>query len=245
MIAKVKQDGAPHALVRIVETQAIVRPGLERIYVWDLVVRITHWVIALSIVVLSVTGIYLGRPFLIVPGEAGGHFVMGTMKVLHFYFAIAFSLAVFARLIWMVTGTKYATWQNFIPTTRQRWRDFFGTLKFYFFLDLKPPECAGHNPVAGASYVAIFGLYLVMIGTGLGLYAVDASVGSIMSSFTWVLWPFGGPQGARWVHHVVMWLLIGFSIQHVYSGILVSLVEKNGAIDSIISGYKWLRREKK
>jgi Ni/Fe-hydrogenase 1 B-type cytochrome subunit len=229
MIAKLKHEPTI-ARPRLVE---VPKPELERVYVWDLVVRVTHWVIALSIVVLSVTGIYIGRPFVIVPGEAGGHFVMGTMRVLHLYFAIAFTVAVMARLIWMFTGTKYATWQNFIPTTRQRWRDFFGTLKFYFFWRLKPPECAGHNPVAGASYVAIFGLYLIMIATGLALYG-----------YRW-FWPFGGLQIARWVHHVVMWLLIGFSIQHVYSGILVALVEKNGAIDSIISGYKWLRREKK
>jgi Ni,Fe-hydrogenase I cytochrome b subunit len=31
-------------------------------------------------------------------------------------------------------------------------------------------------------------------------------------------------------------------VHHVYSATLVSLVEKNGTIDSIISGYKWLRR---
>lgn len=242
MIAKLKQE---HVEVPRVVTVPKAKPSLERVYVWDLVVRITHWVIALSIVLLSVTGIYLGRPFLIVPGEAGGHFVMGTMKVLHFYFAIAFSLAVFARLIWMFTGTKYARWPNFIPTTRQRWRDFFGTLKFYLFVSLKPPDCTGHNPVAGATYVAVFSLYLVMIATGLGLYAVDATIGSAMASFTWLLAPFGGPQGARWVHHVVMWLLIGFTVHHVYSATLVSLVEKNGTIDSIISGYKWLRREKR
>jgi Ni/Fe-hydrogenase 1 B-type cytochrome subunit len=232
MIAKLKHQllVATPRLVRVAEA----KPELERVYVWDLVVRITHWVIALSIVVLSVTGIYLGHPFLIAPGEAGGRFVMGTVKVLHFYFAIAFSAAVTARLIWMFAGTKYARWQNFIPTTKERWRDFFGTLKFYFFWRLKPPECAGHNPVAGASYVAVFGLYLLMIATGLGLYG-----------YAWFAELFGGLQIARWVHHAVMWLLIGFTIQHVYSGILVSVVEKNGAIDSIISGYKWLRREKR
>jgi Ni/Fe-hydrogenase 1 B-type cytochrome subunit len=241
MIAKLKQETAVsvHRIRAPIQTP---KPALERVYVWDLVVRITHWVIALSIVVLSVSGIYIGRPFLIVPGEAGDHFVMGTMKVLHFYFAIAFSLAVFARLAWMLVGSEHARWTSFVPTTRERWRDLFGTLKFYFFLKLKPPECAGHNPVAGAAYLAIFGLYLVMIATGLGLYAVDAGV-SIASGLGFLLWPFGGAQGARWVHHVVMWLLIGFTIQHVYSGILVSLVEKNGAIDSIVSGFKWLRRK--
>ena len=39
-------------------------------YVWQIPVRITHWLIALSIVVLSVTGLYIGHPFMTVAGEA-------------------------------------------------------------------------------------------------------------------------------------------------------------------------------
>ena len=31
---------------------------------WDRVVRATHWLIVLSIVVLAVTGFYIGHPFL-------------------------------------------------------------------------------------------------------------------------------------------------------------------------------------
>ena len=35
--------------------------------VWDHVVRSTHWIIALSIAVLVVTGLYIGHPFLLAP----------------------------------------------------------------------------------------------------------------------------------------------------------------------------------
>ena len=56
---------------------------LVRIYVWDLVVRITHWLIALSILELSITGIYIGNPYIISAGPAGESFVMGWMKALH------------------------------------------------------------------------------------------------------------------------------------------------------------------
>ncbi len=219
--------------------------GSDRLYVWDVLVRVLHWVIALSIVLLASTGIYLGHPFLIVPGEAGRHFVMGTVKVIHFYVAIAFTLAVLARIVWMFLGSKNARWTSFIPTTRKRWADFIGTLKFYLFIHKTPPECEGHNPLAGAAYTAIFGLYLVMILTGLGLYAADATVGTLVHHLTFLLAPFGGPQSARWVHHVVMWLLLGFTVHHVYSAVLVSLVEKNGTVDSIFSGYKWFRRRER
>ena len=83
-----------------------------------------------------------------------------------------------------------------------------------------------------------------MILTGLGLYAVDAGV-SYMASFDFLNVIVGGPQANRWLHHVAMWLLIGFTVHHVYSAVLVSVVEKNGTLDSIISGFKWLPRKER
>jgi Ni/Fe-hydrogenase 1 B-type cytochrome subunit len=212
----------------------------ERVYVWDLVVRSTHWLIALSLLLLSITGIYLGRPYLVVSGPAGEHFVMGTIRTIHNYGAIVFSLSVLARIVWMFTGPRHARWWNFVPVTRVRRKQFIGTVLFYTFLRPRPPAVVGHNPVAGASYVAVFGLYLTMIATGLGLYAASAHVDSPFAHFSFLLAVFGGAQMARFIHHVVMWLLIGFFVHHLYSAILMAVTEKNGVIDSIFSGNKWL-----
>jgi Ni/Fe-hydrogenase 1 B-type cytochrome subunit len=78
-----------------------------------------------------------------------------------------------------------------------------------------------------------------MIVSGFALYSVSQYT-SYMASWQFLLPLFGGPQGARWVHHVVMWLLIGFAVNHVFSALLTSISEKNGAIDSIFSGYKYV-----
>ena len=43
---------------------------LANVYVWEWPVRITHWLNAITIWVLSVTGLYMGFPFLTAPGEA-------------------------------------------------------------------------------------------------------------------------------------------------------------------------------
>lgn len=51
--------------------------ALVKIYVWEWPVRITHWLNAISIWVLSVTGIYIGFPLLLSPGPASNHFLMG------------------------------------------------------------------------------------------------------------------------------------------------------------------------
>jgi len=217
--------------------------GLVRVYVWEVPVRVTHWLIALSIVVLSVTGFYIGNPFITVSGPAGQHFVMGWMKVIHGWAAYVFMGAVLVRLIWMFTGNKYAHWDKFIPVHRSRLHGFWPTIKFYLFALRKPPGFVGHNPVAGATYVLVFGLYFVAIATGLILRGASADVESPLRWFaTWApLW--GGLQMARWIHHVVMWLLLGFAVHHVYSSLLMSTVEANATVESIFSGYKFVPRE--
>jgi Ni/Fe-hydrogenase 1 B-type cytochrome subunit len=209
------------------------------VYVWDLVVRVTHWLIVLGILVLSVTGLYIGDPWGAGPTAT---FTMGWFRIVHFYAGLVFTLAVLVRIVWMFIGTEYARWTQFIPTTRQRIKDLIETGKFYGFLRAEPPPTVGHNALAGFAYVAVFGLYVVMIITGLALYGVDAHVDSYMRKFDWFLIFFGGPQNARWVHHVVMWLLLGFAVHHVYSASLMAKVEKNGTMDSIFGGWKVIKR---
>lgn len=205
--------------------------------------RLTHWLIFGSMAFLVVTGLYIGNPWIVVPGQAGQHFVMGTMKAIHFYCAIVFTLSVLARLWWMVVGNRFANWKQFIPVTMRRARGIPGTLLFYLFGTPKPPPFLGHNPLAGATYVAVFFLYLVMICTGLGLYAINADVSSPMRAFAFLLHLFGGPQTARFLHHVGMWLLLGFVAHHIFSALLMSRVERNGTLDSIFSGYKFVPPE--
>lgn len=221
---------------------SVVEPMLEPVYVWDLVVRATHWLIVFSIIVLAVTGIYLGHPFVATSGPAREHFVTGYAKVIHAYAAIVFTLAVASRIVWMVIGPRRTNWRQFIPTSRRRRRGLIESLKFYTFLQRVPPPVIGHNPLAGLTYVAVFGLYLVMIATGFAIYSVDAT--SYMHVWRFLLPIFHGVQGARWIHHVVMWLLLGFVVHHIFSALLVSRVEKNGTLDSIFSGYKFLPKDR-
>ena len=41
------------------------------VYVWEIPVRLAHWLIASALAVQSVTGLYIGHPFMTVPGPAG------------------------------------------------------------------------------------------------------------------------------------------------------------------------------
>jgi len=215
---------------------------LRPVYVWDLVVRTTHWLIAGSILVLALTGIYISRPFLESSGPAREQFITGYVKIIHSYTAIVFSLAVLSRVIWMFLGPRRSGWRQFIPVSRARRRDLVGTFKFYIMLRPRPPRVVGHNPLAGATYVLVFFLYGLMVVTGFALYSVNAHT-SYMGMWQFLLPIFHGAQGARWIHHVTMWLLIGFAVHHVFSALLMARVEKNGTLDSIFSGYKFLPKD--
>jgi Ni/Fe-hydrogenase 1 B-type cytochrome subunit len=211
-----------------------------RVYVWQIPVRVAHWLIALSIVVLAATGIYIGHPFISVPGEARFSFVMGWTKVIHFYAAVVFVTAVVMRVIWMFSGNKYARWDKFLPVHATRRQGLPPTLSFYLFAEDKPPTYVGHNPLAGLTYAVVYLLYAAIILTGLTMYASHAGVTSPLRWFTVLAPVFGGFQSARWIHHVVMWLLLGFAVHHVYSAWLVTIVEKMGTLDSMFAGYKWV-----
>ncbi|HEY5647534.1 MAG TPA: cytochrome b/b6 domain-containing protein, partial [Pseudomonadales bacterium] len=87
-------------------------PGVIPVYVWDLPVRLTHWLLAISITVLAITGFYIGHPFITAPDPAGQEFVMGTILAIHFFAAIVFSLSELARIVWMFVGNKYARWNQ-------------------------------------------------------------------------------------------------------------------------------------
>jgi Ni/Fe-hydrogenase 1 B-type cytochrome subunit len=213
---------------------------LEAVYVWDRVVRVTHWGVAVTLVLLAVTGFYLGAPFASAPGAAREHFITGWAKVIHFYSAIAFTLCVVSRIVWLFLGPRRSSWRNFLPVSRRRRRDLLGTLKFYMLIRSTPPATIGHNPLAGLSYVAVFGMYFLIIATGLALYSVSSY--SYMNVWSFLLPMFHGVQGARWLHHVTMWGLLVFSVAHLFFGSLTSRNEKNGTMDSIISGYKFLPR---
>jgi Ni/Fe-hydrogenase 1 B-type cytochrome subunit len=200
----------------------------------------THWCTAYAILVLAVTGYYIGSPYTISSGPAGRHFVMGWMKTIHSYAAIVFALSVVSRVLWMFMGNTYATWDKFIPVVRKRWSGMLGSLYYYLFRLRQPPGFVGHNPLAGFTYAFVFLVYFMMITTGLALYNVSAPVGSPFRLFHFLLPLWGGAQSARWFHHLGMWMLLGFAVHHVYSSVLMSQVEARGTVESMASGYKFV-----
>lgn len=222
-----------------VPAAAAPRVSLERVYIWELPVRLVHWLLFFSILTLAATGYYIGHPFISAPGTASAHFIMGSMRSVHLYASVVFTLAALVRVYWAFAGNAYARWSELIPVSRQRWRSFKQALLFYTFLSRESVDYLGHNALAGLTYAGIFAVYFVMIATGFALYTVYASPSSPMQLFGFLIPLFNGLQVARLIHHIGMWVILVFMVAHVYFPVLYSIVERNGVFDSIFSGYKF------
>ena len=217
------------------------RSCLYEKYVWEVPVRVTHWVNFLAIIVLSVTGIYIGTAKTL--AHEPSQFVMGWIRFVHFVAAYVFSISVISRIYWMFVGNKYASWREFVPFRPARGREhMLDTFKYYTFLNKKAPHPVGHNALAGTAYAAVFILYLVMICTGFALYSEHAPR-SLLHKLTGWLIIFFSNQGLRLTHHMTMWLLVGFAIHHLYSAWLMDIKERGGVMSSIFSGYKAVKRK--
>ncbi|HKL25510.1 MAG TPA: Ni/Fe-hydrogenase, b-type cytochrome subunit [Desulfuromonadales bacterium] len=211
---------------------------LEIHYVWEWPVRIVHWINALCIVLLSITGIYIAHPFTV--GSGTGFYLMGWMRFIHFTAGYLFLLAVISRFIWMLIGNHHASWKAFFPWITPKGREnFVKMFRYYTFTGSKISHESGHNPVAATAYLGIIMLYVLQVLSGFALYGQAAPGGFWDSTLGWVFLLIDN-QNLRLGHHLVMWLLIGFFINHIYSAWLMDVKQRNGTISGIFSGFRYV-----
>lgn len=212
-----------------------------RLYVWEWPVRITHWVLVLSIVVLTITGYYIYFPFL--TSKANHQFITAWNRFIHEVAGLVFTAALMVRMYWFLAGNKWARWPQFLPLGRRRLSDFMAQLAYYMFIRREPPFSVGHNPLAGLSYMAIFFLMWVEVLTGLALFQhvnpnkiLGFCIGWLPGLISW--------RYIRIIHFLIMMAFWAFFVHHVYSAVLIGLEERSGLVRSIFTGYKFFSGKK-
>jgi Ni/Fe-hydrogenase 1 B-type cytochrome subunit len=200
---------------------------LARVYVWELPVRISHWLIFLAIAVLSVTGWYMHSPFVI--SRAPGAFTMATMRFTHIVAGYVFLAAFILRLYWFFAGNYWASWRFFVPTEKRNWKSMGEMFKYYSFVRREPVRQVGHNALAGITYTIIFLIIGWECFSGLVLYSQVRWAPRLIDI-----------QYIRMFHFLGMFALLAFAIHHVYSAVLVSIEERNGLMDSMFTGFKFV-----
>lgn len=221
----------------------------KRVLVWELPVRISHWINVLSITVLAITGFIIANPPAIMSSsEAIDSYWFGTVRIIHFITAYVFLFNLIVRVYWSFIGNYYSNWRAFVPFSKKAWQNIKHVIKVDILLRNEEKEVlknisVGHNYVASLSYVGLFFLALVQIFTGFGLYAATSGWW-LPKLFAWVPEFLGGDAPTRLIHHISTWLFIIFTLIHVYLVFYHDWLEGRGESSSMISGYKFVRKER-
>lgn len=216
----------------------------EAIYVYEAPVRLWHWVNALAIVVLCITGYFVGSPLPTMPGEASDNFLMGYIRFAHFAAAYILLVGLLGRIYWAFAGNEHAR-QLFKPPTKLRaWKEALFELKWYMYLEKEPKKYVGHNPLAAIAmfFMFVLGIFFMII-TGFSMYGEGTGMGSWQyQMFTsWVNPLFGQSQDVHTYHHLGMWLIIIFVMVHVYAAIREDIMSRQSMISTMISGWRMFK----
>ena len=216
-------------------------PVVHSVYVYEAPVRLWHWVNALAIVVLCVSGYFIGSPLPTLPGEASAQFLMGYIRFAHFAAGYVLAVGLVGRVYWAVVGNHHARELFTLPLgTAAYWRELLRMVRWYAFLARQPNRYVGHNPLARLVMFVLFFLgTLFMIATGFALYGEGAQAGSWASrAFGWVIPLFGQSQDVHSWHHLGMWVMVCFVIVHVYAAIREDIMGRQSMVSTMISGYR-------
>ena len=118
-------------------------PSPSRGVNWDPVVRVTHWVVALSVLLNG----------LIIEEESQLHNWIG--------YAVLAMLAL--RVLWGIVGTEEARFSSFPPSLSRAKAYARGLLHG------EHPAQRSHNPIGSLMVYAMWGALAVVIGTGIGM----------------------------------------------------------------------------
>lgn len=222
--------------------------NFKRVYVWELPVRLFHWITVLSMIVLVATGFIIADPPAI-PSNIEPTFLgrFAFIRMIHFSFAYILIANVFFRLYWSIVGNRFANWRNFVPYTKMGIKNILYVLKVDIFL-MKDKEhklssiSIGHNYLASLSYSIMMLFFILQAITGFALYS-NTSTWWFPQMFGWVS-NSAGDIFIRYLHHIFTWFFLVFIVVHVYLVLYHDYIEARGETSAMISGYKFVKSER-
>jgi Ni/Fe-hydrogenase 1 B-type cytochrome subunit len=103
-----------------------------------------------------------------------------------------------------------------------------------FNLQVKPRF--GHNALASGAYLLVYVLLIIMAVTGLGLAAVEHSMGPLtvwISDMPWLKEVFEEP------HEIIYYFLMGFVVIHIAALIWHEHKDKTPLAQAMVTGYQY------
>ncbi len=214
-----------------------------QVYVWELPLRLFHWINALSIFVLGVTGFLIAHPIgLSSSSEAYSQYYFGWIRFVHFLFANIFLINFLGRFYWGFAGNHFSLWRNHFPASAKKWKEVFQVLCLDIFMICKLPiRSIGINALAGIVYLFMYLVIVFQIFTGFALYSV-LSNSWFPQLFRWVIPLMGGIEVVRQWHYLFTWVFVAFTMAHIYLSWYHDYLEGRGTISSMIGGWKFIEK---
>jgi len=181
--------------------------------------RWQHWIRAVSIVVLTITGFYIAVPFLTPMVNADPtNFMQALMRFWHIVFGFVLISVIILKSYLFIFGRKHNIERAAIKDilNPKVWLEQVG----YYMLITKHPKLKGvYNPIQFMAYFAFYMMIFGLIITGLILYVhvyhngLGAYLYDVMKSIEVMM---GGLANVRIIHHILTWGVMLFVLGHVY-----------------------------
>lgn len=213
-------------------------------FVYSSTNRILHWIRALVITGLTITGFYIAKPFLS-PAGSSDKLLFAEWAFWHYLFGFILIAGGLLRIYLFFFG-KDSNGELRSLKDVFSFRSWMTQLKSYFFVgELQKKGLYG--PLQFITYFVITVLVIVASVTGLVLYVhvYHLGIGGFLYEPMRVVeaW-MGGLANVRLIHHITMWGFLIFIPIHIYLVIWSAIRFKHGALDVMFTGYDYhLKKE--
>jgi len=228
----------------------------KKIQRMTLAMRTNHWVVAISMLVAIVTGLYIGHPYYqsFISDPAVDKYVMAWNRLAHLIVAIIFDVSsvIVAYLYFFSRFEK--PYKKLIPNINNI-KEFFEVLMNLITLNRIKKFDSSYTDSFNSVFFFVFHMMLVwMLFTGLQLY-VHGLASGLSSIGSW--WPYmlhmitdwtvavsgGTYMDVRISHHNVMYWIIAWIIFHVYYQIWRTIFWKEADISIVVGGCKFVKED--
>jgi len=214
--------------------------GVEHVdFVYSSTNRILHWVRAIVITGLAITGFYIANPFLS-PGESTNDLVYAEWVYWHLVFGVILVTAGILRIYLFFFGPDS---KKELLSLKDEFslKSWITQLKSYFFIG-ELLKKGLYGPLQFFSYFMIMVFIVLASVTGLILYVhvYHQGLGGFLYESMRVLeyW-MGGLAMVRLYHHITMWGFLIFIPIHVYMVVWSAIRFKHGGLDVMFTGYDY------
>ena len=207
-------------------------------YIFSPFLRIFHWIMVVSILVLFGTGLLITKPMNVATTEPTFSITsMDLVRDIHFFFAFLLTAALIMRIYGFIINKGDRLFPRF-------WEGHFYSetvdVALHYMLLRGHHAPFLRNPLARGSYAMLYVLLLVEILTGFAMYLMANPSSAFGSIFGRVNVLVGSEMMSHYIHHYVAWFIILFAIGHLYMVIRAEFMEGESEISSMFSGKKIL-----